>query len=66
MECGASLFWDPRGKKNISIAAGTLDPPTGLKTVRHVWISQAGDYYRIDDGLPCSDEKYARADGENG
>ena len=64
-ECGSSLFWDPRGKRNISIAAGALDPPTRLETTRHVWVSQKGDYYEITDGLPQDGEKYARADGEN-
>jgi hypothetical protein len=64
-ECGSSLFWDPRGKKNISIAAGALDLPTHLKTTRHVWVSQKGDYYEITDNLPQHEEKFARADGKN-
>ncbi|MGD9124317.1 MAG: GFA family protein [Desulfarculaceae bacterium] len=59
-ECGSSLFWDPRGKPAISIAAGSLDQPTGLVTERHVWVSQAGDYYQISDGLPQHSERYAR------
>ena len=51
--CGSSLFWDPKGiGDTIAISAGTLDAPTGLKTVGHVWVSQAGDYYEITDGLP--------------
>lgn len=64
-ECGSSLFWDPRGKKNISIAAGALDSPTHLKTTCHVWISQKGDYYEITDNLQQHEEKFARADGEH-
>lgn len=60
--CGSSLFWDPRDKPNISIAAGTLDPPTGLRTTGHVWISQKGDYYAITDGLIQHDKRFARAD----
>jgi hypothetical protein len=51
-ECGSGLFWDPRGAPNIAIAAGSLDEPTGLKTIGHVWISQKPDYYSITDGLP--------------
>jgi hypothetical protein len=52
-ECGSSLFWDPRGSgPNIAVAAGTLDSPTGLRTIGHVWVSQAGDYYEITDALP--------------
>jgi len=50
-ECGASLFFDHDGADGICIAAGTLDPPTGLETVRHVFVEDAGDYYAIDDGL---------------
>ncbi|MEE9213589.1 MAG: GFA family protein [Thermodesulfobacteriota bacterium] len=53
-ECGSSLFWDPRGDDHIYISAGTLDQPTGLKTIGHIWLSQAGDYYEITDDL----EKY--------
>ena len=52
-ECGASLFWDPKGSgQNIAVAAGTLDSPIGLKTIGHIWVSQAGDYYEITDALP--------------
>jgi hypothetical protein len=61
-ECGSSLFWDPRGKPFISIAAGSIDPPTGLHTERHVWVSQKTDYYDLTDGLPCHDERFARSD----
>jgi hypothetical protein len=52
-ECGSSLFWDAPGNETISIAAGTLDPPTGLRVASHWFVSQAGDYYDVpDDGLP--------------
>jgi hypothetical protein len=52
-ECGCSLFWDVKDTgENICVAAGTLDQPTNLKTLGHVWLSQAGDYYEITDGLP--------------
>ena len=49
--CGSSLFWDGPGV-NISIHAGTLDGPTGLKTVGHIYCADKGDYYDIKDGLP--------------
>jgi hypothetical protein len=61
-ECGSSLFWDPKGKPNISIAAGSIDPPTGLETERHVWLSQKSDYYGITDELIQHKEGFARAD----
>ncbi len=51
-ECGSSLFWESRGRGVISIAAGTLDQPTGLKTMGHIWLDQAGDYYELTDDLP--------------
>jgi hypothetical protein len=58
-KCGSSLFWDPKGiGDNIAISAGTLDAPTGLTTIGHVWVSQAGDYYEITDDLPKFDESH--------
>ena len=50
-DCGSSMFWDPRGEDRIAVAAGSLDEPTGLKTLGHSWISQKGDYYEIHDDL---------------
>jgi hypothetical protein len=50
-ECGGSLFWERTGADGVSIAAGTLDAPTGLRTVRHIFMADAGDYYTVDDGL---------------
>jgi hypothetical protein len=51
--CGTSLFWESPRRDTISIAAGTLEPPTGLQIEGHIYVSDAGDYYRLpDDGLP--------------
>lgn len=50
--CGASLFWEPASGENVSIMAGTLDGPTGLETVAHIFFDDAGDYYTIGDDLP--------------
>jgi hypothetical protein len=47
-ECGSSLFWDAPGRGTISIAAGTLDEPTGIKTVGQIYTASAGDYYELD------------------
>ena len=58
--CGSSLFWEPASGDRVSISAGTLDLPTGLQTVVHVFVEDAGDYYEICDGLPH------RADGDHG
>lgn len=52
-ECGSSLFWDAPSRDTVSIAAGTLDSPTGLRLIGHVYVAQIGDYYPPpDDGLP--------------
>ncbi len=51
--CGASLFWDARdGRDKMAVAAGTLDDGAGLKTIGHVFVTEAGKYYEIDDRLP--------------
>jgi len=52
-ECGSSLFWDAPCRRTVSVAAGTLDGPTGLRVAAHWYVSQAGDYYELaTDGLP--------------
>ena len=51
---------EPASGGRVSIAAGTLDPPTGLATAAHVFVGDSGDYYAICDGLP------RRADGDHG
>ena len=51
-KCESSLFWYPRSHEKISVAAGSLDEPTGLQTMAHIWISQMGDYYKIYDDHP--------------
>jgi len=50
-ECGGTLFFEPLTKGYMAIAAGTLDPPTGLKTDVQIHVNSAGDYYRIQDGI---------------
>lgn len=52
--CGSSLFWDGPGK-NLSIHAGTLEAPTGLQLIGHIYCADKGDYYEIADGLPRAD-----------
>ena len=50
--CGSSLFWDPTGRDYIAVAAGTLDAPTGLKTILQIHTADAGDYYTIRPDVP--------------
>jgi hypothetical protein len=49
--CGSSLFWDEHGSELLRIAAGTLDQPTGLRTVAHIYAADQGDYYVLTDEL---------------
>jgi len=49
--CGSSLFWERLGRGFLSIAAGSLDRPTGLSTVRHIFTAERAYYYEISDGL---------------
>lgn len=51
-ECGASLFWERSGSDSISIAAGMLEPPTGLVTSLQIHVGSAGDYYSVDPRIP--------------
>lgn len=55
--CGSTLFWQKDGADYISIAAGTLDGPTGLAMEGHIFCADAGDYYDITGG------SYHHADG---
>jgi|TARA_B110000259_G_C13793741_1_gene313797 hypothetical protein len=51
-QCGGNLFWDKAELPSISIFAGTLDQPTGLQLVEHIYVDAKPDYYEITDGLP--------------
>lgn len=47
--CGSTLFWRASDKPaHVSIAAGTLDPPTGLRTTLAIFSDAASDYHRLD------------------
>ena len=49
-QCGSSLFWQSHDAiDRISICAGTLEPPTGLRTIRAWWTSEASDYHMRPD-----------------
>lgn len=50
-KCGASLFWRPRTGDRVAIFAGTLDMPTGLKAVAHIFTADASDFLTIADGV---------------
>jgi hypothetical protein len=50
--CGSKLFWQALDRRDIDIAVGSLDLPTGLKLARHIFVADKGDYYQIADDLP--------------
>lgn len=50
--CGSSLFWRSDATGDTEISAGTLDPPTAMRLLRHVWVGDKGDYHDIADGRP--------------
>ncbi len=53
--CGSSLFWDRSDAETLSVAAGSLDQPTGLRTYAHIFTAQLADYYTLTDDLKtCS------------
>ena len=45
--CGSNLFWRETDSPFISIFAGTIDGPTGLKMERQLYVESAGDYYDV-------------------
>jgi hypothetical protein len=50
--CGSSLFWDPFALDATGILAGSLDGPTGLKTMGHIVTGEKADFVAITDGCP--------------
>ena len=50
-ECGSSLFWQPTFADYISVAAGSIDQPSGLTMVRHIYTIDVPDWYEIGDDL---------------
>lgn len=50
--CGATLFWTASDKPStIAIAGGTLDQPTGLRTMLAIYTDQAADFHSLDAAL---------------
>lgn len=51
--CGSSLFWRTVGDSAWSVFAGTLDPPTGLRTVAAWHTVGAADQVHLDPTVPA-------------
>jgi hypothetical protein len=52
--CGSSLLFESVSGERISISAGSLDRPQGLKIAAHIYAAEAGDYYQIEAGVPVA------------
>lgn len=50
--CGSGVFWEPFEQDATGIVAGTLDGPTGLITMGHIFVGEKPDFYEITDDLP--------------
>ena len=51
-ECSSGLFWQPFDQDSTGIIAGSLDAPTGLKTIGHIFTGEKADFYKIADNSP--------------
>ena len=51
-ECGAGLFWEPVDQPGTGILAGTLDQPSGLKTIGHIFVAETCDFTEIAGEAP--------------
>ena len=48
-KCGSSLFWRTAARPDhLSICAGTLDQPTGLRTSSAWWMAEHADYHTFE------------------
>lgn len=60
-KCGSTLFWRTERRPNlVSIAAGTLTPPSGLQTVAAIYTDFGSDYHVYDGSIPSYDEDFPR------
>lgn len=53
--CGSSLFWRKDGEGSTSVLTGTIDGPTGLKEIKHIYCEDKGDYYDLPAGVEALD-----------
>ena len=63
--CGTPLFWDHVEQDGIGIVAGSLNPPTGLQTIGHIFVDDKADFYEICDAAPrFAGSSQGRLDGD--
>lgn len=51
-DCSSTLFWEPVAQDATGIVAGTLDRPTGLETIGHIFVGEKADFCALTDDLP--------------
>jgi hypothetical protein len=50
--CGSHLFWRSLSDDEMTILPATVDEPSNLHVVQHIFLEDKGGYYEITDGLP--------------
>ncbi len=50
-ECGSGLFWDNIEQNAFGIISGTIDYPTSLETIGHIFVKDKSDFYEITDDI---------------
>jgi hypothetical protein len=51
-QCGSLLFWSNTTSPLLNVLPGSLDDSSGLGLLGHLYVSEKGTYYTIDDALP--------------
>lgn len=50
-KCGSGLFWENVEQDALGIVAGSLDKPTNLETIGHIFVADKSDFYEITDDI---------------
>ena len=50
--CGSHMFWRSMSDDEMLITAASLDEPTALRLVSHIFVGEKGGYYDIADDVP--------------
>ncbi|MEL6288094.1 MAG: GFA family protein [Pseudomonadota bacterium] len=52
--CGSSLFWRRDGTERVSVMAGAIDDPSGLKIGQTIFADDRRDYLTADPATPIT------------
>ena len=47
--CGSTLFWKPDSGDRVSVYAGSIDGRPNLQIAAHIFVSEKGSYYEIQE-----------------